>query len=114
MRELRLQHFQFDDHVAEQLAFGRVGERPVVGEFVNFPDVVQERTGEQEIAIDLGIVLAHQVAGAEQRDDMIEQPADVGVVQSLGGGRIAIGGSNFRIGHEGLDQRLEMVVLETW
>ena len=108
MRELGLQHFQFDDHVTEKLAFGRVGKRTVVSELVNLADVVQERASEKKIAIDLGIVAAHQVAGAKERDDVIEQPADVGVMQGLGGGCIAIGGGNFRIGHEGLDQRFQM------
>ena len=111
-RELGLQHFQFDDHVAEQLALGGVGERTVVGEFVNLADVVQKRAGEKQIAIDLRIVLAHQIAGAEQRDDVIEQAADVGMMQRLGGGSVAVGGGDFRIGHEGLDQRLEMRILE--
>ncbi len=110
--ELGLQHFQFDDHVAEQLALGGVGEGAVVGEFVNLADVVQKCAGEQKVAIDLGIVLAHQIAGTEQRDDVIEQSADVGVMQSLGGGGVAVGGGDFRIGHEGLDERLEMRILE--
>src|SRR5882762_763599 len=111
-REFGLQHFQFDDHVAEKLAFGGVGERAVVGEFVNLPDVVQKRSGEKEIAIHLRIVLAHQVAGTKQRDDMIEQAADVGVMQRFGGGSVAIGGSDFRVGHEGFYQRLEVLILE--
>ncbi len=110
--ELGLQHFEFDDHVAEQLALGGVGERTVVGELVNFSDVVQECAGEQQVAIDLRIVAAHQVAGAEQRDDVIEQAADVGVMQSLGGGSVAVGGGDFRVGHEGLHERPEMRILE--
>ena len=81
-RELGLQHFQFDDHVAEQLALGRVGERAVIGEFVNFADVVQERARQQQVAIDLRIIPAHQIAGTEQRNDVIEQAADVGVMQA--------------------------------
>ena len=65
LRELGLQHFQFDDHVAQQLALGRVRKRAVVGQLVNLADVVQERAGEKKIAIDLGIVLAHQIAGSK-------------------------------------------------
>ena len=107
-----LQHFQFDDHVAEELALGGVGERAVVGELVNLADVVQKRAGEQEIAVDLRIVLAHQIAGAKQRNDVIEQAADVGVMQGLGSGSVAVGGGDFRIGHEGLNERLQMRILE--
>ena len=112
LRELGLQHFEFDDHVAEQLALSGVGKRTVVGEFVNLADVVQERAGEKQVAIDLRIVAAHQITGAEKRDDVIEQSADVGVVQSFGGRRVAIGVGDLRIGHERLDQRLEMRVLK--
>ena len=79
---------------------------------MNLADVVQKGAGEQKIAIDLGIVLAHQIAGTEQRDDVIEQAADVGVMQGLGGGGIAVGGGDFRIGHESLHQRLEMRILK--
>ena len=91
--EFRLQHLQLDDHVAEQLAAGGVGKRALVGEFVNLADVVQERAGQQQVAIDLRIVAAHQIAGAEQRNDVIEQAANEGVMQRLGRGRVAIGGA---------------------
>ena len=43
----------------------RVGERAVVGQLVDLADIVKERAGEQQIAIDLRIVAAHQVAGIE-------------------------------------------------
>jgi len=32
------------------------------------------RAAEQEVAINLGIVAAHQVAAAKQRDNVIEKP----------------------------------------
>ena len=44
---------------------------------------------------------------------MIEQAADVGVVERLGGGGVAIGLGDFGIGHEGLDQSLKVRVLES-
>ena len=71
--ELGLQHLQFDDHVAEQLSLGRVGKRTIVGELVNLADVVEKSACEQEIAIDVWIVFAHQIAGPKQRHDMIKQ-----------------------------------------
>ena len=79
---------------------------------MNFSNVVEECAGEKEVAIDLGIVTAHQITGTEQRDHVIEQTSDVGVMQGFGRGSIAIGGSDFRIGHESLDERLEMGILE--
>ncbi len=98
--------------MAKKLPLGGVGERAIVGEFVNLADVVQKGAGEKEIAIDLGIVTAHQITRTEQRDHVIEQTADVGVMQSLGCGSVTIGGSDFRIGHERLDERLEMRILK--
>src|SRR5580692_9751227 len=100
------------DHVAEKLAFGRIGKRPVVGEFMNLADVVEKGAGEEKVASDLRIIVAHEIAGAEQRNDVIKQAADVGVVKGLGRGGVAVRGSDFRIGHEALDQRFEMRVLK--
>src|ERR1700686_550746 len=48
-----LQHFELDDHVAKQLAAAGVRKRTAITELVNFPDVVQEGAGEQQLAIDL-------------------------------------------------------------
>ena len=95
-REFRLQHFKLDDHVAEKLAARGVGKRAIVGKLVDLADVVKKRTGQQQIAVHLGIVSADQVARAKQRDHMVEQAADIGVMQSLGGGGIAIRGRDFR------------------
>ena len=43
---------------------------------------------------------------------MIEQAADVGMMQGLGRGSVAVGGGDLRIGHEHLDQRLQVRILE--
>ncbi len=110
--ELGLQHFQFDDHVPEQLATRGVRERTVVSQLVDLADVVQESAGQQQVAIDLRIVPADQIAGAAQRDHVVEQASDVGVVQSLGSGRSAVGLRNLRVGHESFDQGLEVGVLK--
>src|ERR1035437_7855619 len=112
LRELGLQHLQFDDHVAEQLAARGVGKRAVVGQFVNLADVMQKRSCQQQVAVDLWIVPAHQVAGAEQRHDVIEQSADVGMMKRLGRGGIAVALGDLRIRHEQFDQRLEVRILE--
>src|SRR5882762_3312065 len=100
---LGVQHFQLDDHVAEQLAPGGVRKRAVVGEFVDLAEIVKERAAEQEVAINLGIVAAHQVAAAKQRDNVIEKPSNVGVMERLGGWGVAIGSGDFRVSHESLN-----------
>ena len=66
LRDFGVHHFQLDHHVSEQLAAGGVRERTVVREFVNFSDVVQERSRKQQITIDLRIIAANQIAGAEK------------------------------------------------
>src|SRR5258708_6129925 len=90
-RELGLQHFELDDHVPEQLPAGGVGERTVVSQFVNLSDVVQKCAGEHQVAVYLRVIAADQVAGSEQRNDVIEQSADVSVMQRLSSGSVAIG-----------------------
>src|SRR6202142_172294 len=110
--KLGFEDFQFDDHVPEQLAACRVGEGAIIGELVNLADIVQKSAGKQQVTIDLRIVLAHQVAGTEKRDHVIEQSADISMVQSLGGGSIAVGFGNVGVSHEGFDQRPEMGVLK--
>ena len=110
--QLRLQHLQLDDHVPQKLAARGVGERAVVGQFVNLADVVQENAGQQQISIHLRIVSGDQVAGAKERDHVIEQSADIGVVQRFGGGSVAVGRGDVGIRHEGAHQGLKMRILE--
>src|SRR5882672_11489639 len=98
--------------MSEELAARGVGERAVVGKLVDFSDVVEKCAAEEQVAVHLRIVLADQIAGAKQRDDVIEQASDVGVMQGLGGWGVAVSGGNFRVGHERLNQRLEVLVLE--
>src|SRR4051812_7289984 len=64
--QLLMQHFQFYDHVPEELATGRVAERTRVGEFVDLADVMQERTRKHQVAIHGGIIPADQIARCEQ------------------------------------------------
>ncbi len=65
-RELGLQHLQLNDHVAEQLPATAIGKRPSVGKLMDFADIVEEGAGQQQVAIDLRIVSANQIAGAKQ------------------------------------------------
>ena len=72
----------------------------------------KKRAGQQQVAIDLRIIAADQIAGTAERDHVVEQAADVGVMQGLGRGSVAIGFGDLRIGHEGFDQSLEMWILK--
>src|SRR5580704_2135707 len=111
-RQLRLQHLKFNDHVPEKLAARSVGKRAIVSQFVNLADVVKKYAGQQQIAIHLRIVPADQVARAKKRDYVVEQAADIGVMQGLGGGSVAVSGRDLPVGHEGLHQRLEIGILK--
>src|SRR5579863_9721594 len=113
IREFSLEHLEFDDHVAEELALCRIAERSVVGEFVNLADIVEKGTGQKQIAIDLWIVPAHQITGSEQRNNMIQQTADVGVMKRFGGRSIAVCSRYFGISHEGLNESFQMRILDS-
>ena len=45
LRNLSLQHFEFDNHVPQQLSARAVRERSRIRELVDLANVVQERTG---------------------------------------------------------------------
>ena len=100
LRQLGVQQFQVDDQVAEQLPLGGVAERAGITQLANLSDVVQERAGEQQVAVDERVVAGNQVAGAEERNHMVQQSADAGMVHGLGGRSVAVGAGNLRIGHE--------------
>src|SRR5215469_17005069 len=104
--ELRLQHLKFNHHVAEKLPFCGVCERAVVGEFVDLPDVMQKSATQQEIAVDFGIIPANQITRAEQGNHVIEQTADIRMVERFRCWGIAVSGGNLRIRHESLNQSL--------
>src|SRR5215469_10821038 len=110
--DLRLQHLQFDDHMSQQLTATGVGKRAGIGELVNFSDVVEKRASEQQVAVDLRIVPADQIRGAHERDHVVEQASDIGVVHGLGRRGASVGGRNLRVGHKCLDQGPQVDVLE--
>ena len=70
--------------MAKQLATSRVRKSPVVGKFVDLSDVVKERSSQKQIAVDLRVVTAYQIAGAKQRNYMVQQSADALMYNGLG------------------------------
>src|SRR5262249_13729051 len=82
LRDLLMQHFQFDDHVSQQLAARGIGKGPGKSQLMHFTDIVQESPGKQQVAVDHHrIIAASQVAKAKERDHVIEQTTQVSVVQ---------------------------------
>src|SRR5579862_729128 len=96
-RKLLLQHLQLYDHVAQKLATCGVSKRTMVTKFVNLADVVQERAGQQQVTIDLRVISSDQIAGPKQRHDMIEQSANVSMMQCLRRGSVSVSRCNLRI-----------------
>lgn len=66
---------QADDHVPKQLALGSIGESTIVTQLVNLSDIVQDRPGNQQIAIDERIMRCYQPGKAAQRENMFQQTA---------------------------------------
>src|SRR5580704_1510756 len=110
--KLGLQHLKLDDHVPEKLSASGVGERPVVSELVNLAHIVKKRSRQNEIPVHLRIVSTNQIARATQRYNVIQQTTNVSVVQGLGRRSIAVGLCDLRVGHERLNQRPEVRILE--
>ena len=110
--KLAMQHLQLDHHVSQQLALGGVSERARIREFADLADVVQERSRQQQVPVHQRIIAHRQVADTAQRDHVFEQAADEGVVQGFRRGGIAVAASDLRIGHEDLDQRPQMRLLD--
>src|SRR5712692_4879167 len=103
---LGIQHIEFNDHVSKQLPAACVGERTRIRELIDFADIVEEGPRKQQVSVYLRIVLAYQIARPEKCDHVIEQAADISVVQGLGAGTAAEGWSNLWILHKGLQQGL--------
>src|SRR5215469_8684236 len=85
-RDLVVQHFQLDDHVSEKLSLGGVGERALIVKLVDFADVVQESTRQKQIAIHVRIQRSNGVAESHQRNYVLQQAADEGMMQRFCGG----------------------------
>ena len=92
-----LQHFQFDDHVPQKLAARGVSKRPGKAQLMNLADVMQKCAGQEQVAVDrFRIIAASQVAQLEERDHVVQQPADESMMQRLGCRRIFVGMLNLR------------------
>ena len=72
-------------------------------------DIVKDHPGQQQIAVD-AVMLRREVGDVQQRDDMLEQTADPGMMHALGGGRFAEGGGDFGIIEERPQQGLQVEI----
>ena len=59
------QHLDANDQVAYQLSFVGVSEGLAITQFPNLADVVQENSGQKQVAIQLGIERQETIGGIE-------------------------------------------------
>ena len=110
--DLVAEHLHAHDQVADELPLVGVGEGAVVAQLVDLADVVQEDARQQQVAVELGIEVGDPVGRRQERDDVLEQPAVVGVVvldPRRGGGELA---DEVVVDQEALDQGAEVGVGE--
>ncbi len=111
-RHFLLQHALGDADVADELAFEGVAEAGLPVQLADLADVVQDGAGDEQVGVDLGIERRGGEADADEREDVLQQAADPGVVQHLGGGSRAVGSGDRGVVEEGEDQALEVGVGE--
>ena len=68
--------FEFHHDVAEKLAGRGVADGALVAEFFEFADVVEDRDGEEQVDVELGIMPGDELGHAAEADDVFEQAAD--------------------------------------
>ena len=87
--------------------------RPLVGVGLELADVVQQRAGDRDVAVDArerGADRAHRLGDAEA---VLEQPVSVGLVVVLGGGRDAVAAHSSRaLAEHALEQRAQVRLLD--
>ena len=56
---------------------------------MHLPDIVQESTGEHQVAVEVRIMAAGQIAQIQQRYHVLKQAPDISMVQGFGRWRVA-------------------------
>ena len=108
--QLLRHHAQGDRDMPDQLPVARVREPALVIQLVDLADVVQHHAGEQKVAVDVGVVRRRRARQGAQRKHVLDQPAQIRVVDLLGGGRPAVAPRDVLIVQHRIEQRLQMGV----
>ena len=101
-----------DLDVAEQRAFQGVFEAGGPGQFADLADVVQDDAGEDQVAHEHGVVRHDAVGEADEADHMLQQAAEPGMMELLGGGSLDEGFADGGVGQDGGDQPLQIGIGE--
>ncbi len=94
--------------MADQLALIGVGEDPLIIQFANLADVVQEDTHQQKVAVEPRVERQQALGGVHERDHVLEQPAQVGVMVADAGRHLAKAAHEFLVHEETLGQGPQM------
>ena len=106
-RQLLLDHRDANGDVPYQLPLQGVVEAGAPAQLLQLADVMQNGAGQKQITVDFGIMLRSQLADADQRDHVLQQTAQPGMVEALGGRSLAKGRGEDRIVEKGAHQRLQ-------
>ena len=104
------QHTESD--MAEELADVRVAEVACEAELLELADVVQDAAGDEDIAVEAIVTISDSVRELDERQDVVEETADIGVVQALAGRTVCQPEKDLRIVDEPREERADMVVID--
>src|SRR5277367_2317236 len=101
-----------DRDMAEQPACSGVVRPALVAQLVYLADIVKHDSGQQHVAVQLGITLRDRAPQADQADDVLEQSADEGVMHAHRGGRALQPWYDRRITDDAFQQPLDPGILD--
>src|SRR5580692_1706023 len=78
--DLFADHCSTDSDVPQQTALRGVIDTPAVAKLVDFPDVMKDDAGENEIGVQFTIMFRYRAAQSDQTYDVFEQSADESVM----------------------------------
>ena len=100
------------DEVSDEAAFVGVLKADVVFQFGGFADVMQEERGPDEVPVEIGVVILDSGGQLHQREGVLEQAADVSVMQAHGGGGFLKLIHKFVVGEEEFCQPRQMRIFD--
>jgi hypothetical protein len=101
------------DLALEAAGVGHVDARRVGRVGLELADVVQQRAGDRDVVVDAGEPCGERVHALRDRERVLEQPMDVGLVVVLGRRRVAVAPPALGVlAEDALEQRAQVRVLD--
>ena len=99
--------------MTHELSLQRVVEAGTPAQLLKLANVMQNSARQEQVAVYLGVMLRSQLADAHQRDYMLQQATQPGMVKAFGGWGLTEGGCKDWIVKKRAHQRPEGGVGET-